>query len=284
MTSVLWKDTVNQQRIGGVLTIVASPAIVGSAPWALAQPAQPLPIRIGFTRVGSLAPIMIAVKKGLYREAGLETSAITGASGPENLQALLGGSVDVAIAVAGPIARALDQGAPLVGIARFATGGDRYAVVAGAQSGIASLDDLRGKRIGYTFGTPYEMTIKSILRERRLSDRDITPVNLRILDAPDLKIVCSHAGWPFVTEMIAVAFRHDNVFVENFIYQDFPGMQPWIQAYDTILSSKILFASGFPFRDYREVLRWFDRLPLSDQSRDRILHENAARLLGIAET
>lgn len=100
---------------------------------------------------------------------------------------------------------------------------------------------------------------------------------------PDLKIVCSHAGWPFVTEMIAVAFRHDNVFVENSIYQDFPGMEPWVQAYNTILSSKILFASGFPFRDYREALRWFDELPLSDRSRHRILYENAAGLLGFTE-
>ena len=33
-------------------------------------------------------------------------------------------------------------------------------------------------------------------------------------DFPDLIIVANHGGWPWVNEMIAVAWKHPNVFIE----------------------------------------------------------------------
>ncbi len=33
-------------------------------------------------------------------------------------------------------------------------------------------------------------------------------------DFPDLKIVANHGGWPWVTEMVAVAWKHKNVYIE----------------------------------------------------------------------
>ena len=35
------------------------------------------------------------------------------------------------------------------------------------------------------------------------------------LDFPELRIVCGHIGWPWTEEMIAVAWKHQNVWIDT---------------------------------------------------------------------
>lgn len=103
-------------------------------------------------------------------------------------------------------------------------------------------------------------------------------------DFPELKIVVSHGGYPWVNEMIFVAQRNQNVYLEMSEYELFPQSEAYIQAANKYISDKILYASAHPFQDFRETLKIYEKLPLTDQARKKIMYQNAAKLLfGIEE-
>lgn len=99
-------------------------------------------------------------------------------------------------------------------------------------------------------------------------------------DLPDLQIVCSHGVWPQVTELIALAYRHKNVYLEASIYHYLPGGEPIFEAANTILQDKIIYASAFPFRPLDDLQR-FLKYPFDEHVVDKLIYKNAARLLKI---
>lgn len=105
-------------------------------------------------------------------------------------------------------------------------------------------------------------------------------VDLVAEDLPDLKIVLSHGVWPQVTEFIALAYRHENVYLEASIYQFLPGGEPLFEAANTILQDKIVYASAFPFRPIDDLHR-FLKHPFDKAVVDKLVYRNAARLLKI---
>lgn len=98
---------------------------------------------------------------------------------------------------------------------------------------------------------------------------------------PDLKIVVSHGGWPFVNEMIGVVYRHRNVYMELSEYETFPQSNLYVEAANTIIGDKILFASAHPGVSYLDAIHLYEQLPFKDDVRENILWKNAARLLKI---
>ena len=97
-------------------------------------------------------------------------------------------------------------------------------------------------------------------------------------DIPKLKIICSHGVWPQVTELIALAYRHENVYLEASIYEFLPGGEPIFQAGNTILQDKMVYASGFPFRPLDDVKRFLE-YPFAKGVAEKLVYGNAARLL-----
>lgn len=100
-------------------------------------------------------------------------------------------------------------------------------------------------------------------------------------DLPELTIICSHGGWPFTNEMIAVAWRHERVFFETSLYETMPGAGAWVESANTVLAKKILFASGYPARSFADAIRLYEGLPFSEEARNRVMRENARELLGL---
>ena len=98
------------------------------------------------------------------------------------------------------------------------------------------------------------------------------------VDLPDLEIVCSHGVWPQVTELIALAYRHQNVYLEASIYEFLPGAEPIFEAANGILQDKIIYASGFPFRPLDDLHRFLEH-PFDREVIQKLVYGNAARLL-----
>ncbi len=97
-------------------------------------------------------------------------------------------------------------------------------------------------------------------------------------DFPNLNIVLSHGVYPNPTEYIALAYRRDNVYLEASIYQFLPGAQPVIEAANSILSDRIIYASAFPMNPI-DTLKRFMQLPISEENMEKVLYQNAARIL-----
>jgi predicted TIM-barrel fold metal-dependent hydrolase len=100
-------------------------------------------------------------------------------------------------------------------------------------------------------------------------------------DFPELKIVISHGGYPWVNEAIIVAQRNRNVYIELSEYEFSPMSEAYVQAANTMIADKILYASAHPFVDFREALETYKRLDFKPEVRNKIMYENAAKLLGI---
>ncbi|MEE9325478.1 MAG: amidohydrolase family protein [Dehalococcoidia bacterium] len=105
-------------------------------------------------------------------------------------------------------------------------------------------------------------------------------------DFPDLVLVANHGGWPWVLEMIAVAWKHPNVYIETggvspkYIGGTGTGWEPLMRYGNSILQDKILMASDnvLPIKRAVEEMK---ELPLKDEVKKKWLGENAARLLGL---
>jgi uncharacterized protein len=104
---------------------------------------------------------------------------------------------------------------------------------------------------------------------------------------PDLTVVASHGGWPWVTEMVAVAWKHPNVFIElggispKYIAKPGSGWEPILTYGNSVLQDQILFATD-SLIPYERVFKEIDQLPLKDSVKEKFLCENAMRVLGIS--
>jgi len=100
-------------------------------------------------------------------------------------------------------------------------------------------------------------------------------------DFPELKIVISHGGYPWVNEAIIVAQRNRNVYIELSEYEFSPMSEAYVQAANTMIADKILYASAHPFVDFRQALKTYEELNFKPEVRRKIMYENAAKLLGL---
>jgi hypothetical protein len=100
-------------------------------------------------------------------------------------------------------------------------------------------------------------------------------------DFPELKIVISHGCYPWVGDAVMVVHRNANVYMDLSEYEEQPFSEGYIQAANTLVGDKLLFASAHPFLDYKKQIELYKRLPFTESVRADILHNNAARLLGL---
>jgi predicted TIM-barrel fold metal-dependent hydrolase len=102
------------------------------------------------------------------------------------------------------------------------------------------------------------------------------------VDIPELKIIMRHPCWPWVSQGIAVAYRHPNVYID--ISAMHPMMIPEIvQASRTILKEKLLFGSAHPLMEPKKAVKWWESLNLEEDVKDHLFYKNAARLIGLHE-
>lgn len=103
-----------------------------------------------------------------------------------------------------------------------------------------------------------------------------------LADFPTLKIVSSHGSWPWVHQILHVAFRRPNLYLSpDYLMANMPGMEDYVRAADGFLAERFLFASAFPFAPVKSYADWFRRLPIRPKNLERVMHTNAAELLGL---
>ena len=103
-------------------------------------------------------------------------------------------------------------------------------------------------------------------------------------DFPQLKIAVTHGGWPWVREMLHIAFRRPNVYLSPDQYLcNMPGMDDWIRAANGFLAERFLYASSYPFIGVKDYAQWFRALPIRPELREDLMHRNAQRFLGLPD-
>lgn len=109
-------------------------------------------------------------------------------------------------------------------------------------------------------------------------------IDRMLADFPRLKVACSHGGWPWVQEILGVAFRRDNLYLCPDMYlRGLPGTADYLEAANGFLSERILFGTAYPFCPLKPYVDWFVSQKFSDAALDRVLHENAREFLNLKD-
>jgi uncharacterized protein len=110
------------------------------------------------------------------------------------------------------------------------------------------------------------------------------PVDRVATDFPALKLLCAHGTWPWVLEMMAVAFRHDNVFFDASAWFRLPGHETLVKAVNDgtpHIADRFVFGSALPFNPLKAAIDDFAGMGWTDDALDRVLYRNAAEFLGL---
>jgi predicted TIM-barrel fold metal-dependent hydrolase len=109
--------------------------------------------------------------------------------------------------------------------------------------------------------------------------RPIPYIDQIAIDFPELVIVGGHIGYPWTEEMIAVARKHENVYIDTSAYtaRRYP---PELVRYMNSKGGrrKVLFGSNYPMIVAQKALEDLDELGLDGEARELFLSGNAKRV------
>ncbi|MFL0178317.1 MULTISPECIES: amidohydrolase family protein [unclassified Mycobacterium] len=112
--------------------------------------------------------------------------------------------------------------------------------------------------------------------------RPIPYIDQVALDFPELSIVCGHVGYPWTEEMVAVARKHENVYIDTSAYTTKRLPDELIRFMRTRTGQrKVLFGTNYPMIMHAHALDGLDDLGPSDQARADYLRGNAERVFGL---
>jgi predicted TIM-barrel fold metal-dependent hydrolase len=137
-------------------------------------------------------------------------------------------------------------------------------------------------------GLPVSISLSGLLS--LLAGHDISwsspiPVQRVAMRYPKLKIIVSHASWPWSEQMVAIALGHENIYVSPDLYcatRSMPGARNYVDAANLYLGKRTLFGTAYPTRPLDDALRDFRSMGWRPEIMDDILWNNAASLLRIS--
>lgn len=164
----------------GILPAVGSLLLIGII-FAVSSsfnqpPVSPLPITITRLKSPHSGLIHIAEAKGFFLQEGLTATIKTTQTGYEAITHTLEGQSDVATAAETPIARTLAEGKKIKVLATIFSSQWNSGLVVRKDRGIAKPADLKGKRIGYVFGTATHYELETFLAFHNIALDSITLV------------------------------------------------------------------------------------------------------------
>lgn len=175
-----------------VLTVILS-LLVSACGQKPVTKADDLVLKIGYS--GSLceAPVHMAVEKGYFAEEGLKVELIKLAPGT-TFEAITAGKIDAAFGLLASLMQPLSNGLPIKITTGLHTGCDKVLVP--ADSGIKTIADLKGKRIG----VPSMTSSPIIFAKRALAEAGVgvseknMEVEFAVFSASDLPIALKNGS------------------------------------------------------------------------------------------
>jgi len=111
--------------------------------------------------------------------------------------------------------------------------------------------------------------------------RPIPYIDEIALAFPELVIVCGHIGYPWTQEMIAVATKHPNVYIDTSAYKAkrFPAeLVTYMRGNG---AKKVLFGTNYPMMTPQMAFDGLESLGLDEKKQSMYLRENALRIFSL---
>lgn len=104
-------------------------------------------------------------------------------------------------------------------------------------------------------------------------------------DFPDLTLVASHGGWPWVNELVAVARKHPQVFIEfggiapKYVAAPGSGWEVMHRFMNSVLSPQVLYGTDWPTMDHQRTLAEWQAMGLKPAVLTALMGGNTRTLL-----
>jgi uncharacterized protein len=98
---------------------------------------------------------------------------------------------------------------------------------------------------------------------------------------PELKIIGIHIGWPWTEEMIAVAYKHPNVYIGTDAYAPKYWDPRFVHFINTFGQDKVIFGTDFPVIPHQRARQEISELDLKATSEKKLLRENVISIYGL---
>jgi len=100
---------------------------------------------------------------------------------------------------------------------------------------------------------------------------------------PELRIVAAHLGYPWTDEMISIAWKHPNVYIDTTAHTPRYFQPQFVQYLKTYGQDKVIFGTSFPgtLPSIKKALDELDALNLKPEAREKFLWKNAAKVWNI---
>jgi ABC-type nitrate/sulfonate/bicarbonate transport system substrate-binding protein len=168
-------------RVLGYLTLglVALPIVSGLSD----ARAEPLVVGAA-SNLGGFA-VLVAQEKGFFAKNGVDVKVEIRNTGSELSKGLSAGTFTYAPAAFSNVPAALERGLNVRAVVGFngatfvrSTSDNMVAIVAAGNSGIGSVADLKGKRVGVTFGTTGDLYLQYVLKQAGIAADAVNRVNV----------------------------------------------------------------------------------------------------------
>lgn len=111
--------------------------------------------------------------------------------------------------------------------------------------------------------------------------RPIPYVDTVAREFPDLTLVCGHIGHPWTEEMMALATKYENVYIDTSAYKPKRYPDTFVEFLRTYGSDSVLFGTNYPMLQPGDCLDGLDEFDLDRATEAQFLYENAERAFGI---
>jgi NitT/TauT family transport system substrate-binding protein len=155
-------------------------AVIASLASATAAQAQtPVTFQLNWTAGGPNAGFAAALGEGFYNQAGLDVTIVQGNGSGNTAQLVASGRVQLAYADAVVVSQLIAKGAPMRVVSTIYQSNPNE-VTALKKTGIKSLKDLVGKKVGVPAGSSQAPMLPLLLRANGLKESDMVMINMPV--------------------------------------------------------------------------------------------------------
>jgi predicted TIM-barrel fold metal-dependent hydrolase len=134
-------------------------------------------------------------------------------------------------------------------------------------------------------GVPIQLQVgQSLVYSKSFPRRSVgRPITLDAVacDFPELKLIGIHIGIPWADEMIAMAWKHENVFIGADAHSPKYWPPSFVQYLNSYGQDKVIFGTDFPVLGFERTMREIDDLDLKPDVRRKFLRDNVTRIYGL---
>src|SRR6187455_3785255 len=159
--------------VGLVAVVLGGPALTAFAA------GTPVTFQLNWMAGGPNAGFAAALAEGYYKDAGLDVTLVQGNGSGNTAQLVANGRSQVAYADAVAVSQLIAKGAPMKVVATVYQSNPN-AVMALKKTGIKSVKDLAGKKVGVPSGSSQTTMLPLLLKANNLKESDINMIDMPV--------------------------------------------------------------------------------------------------------